>query len=473
MSFKGIRYGQSPTGDLRWEPPVAFVSTEVQDATKLPPSCIQQFVYATADVSKMLFNNPSAPPSEDEDCLFLNVWAPSNSSTKRPVLFWIYGGDLIFGTGSLPMYDGTSIASNQDVVVVTINYRTNIFGFPSSPDLPLKGNNLGFLDQDLALAWVQLNINKFGGDPEQVTIMGESAGGLSVSTAISRHKESRPPFRAGAMLSGNVAQLSSLIPTNFNAFAASVNCAQDPGASRLACLKALPASTISNFVNGPSSGQFGAAVIDNFTVFDRPLDRIKSQQTARVPVLLGSMQDDGSLFAMGTGNLTEFLASQLQGVSEEQVRSLYPGLNDTAIIAGVIRDTQFQCPAGLWAAATVQSGTTDVYRYIYGAVFADLQVLRGLGAWHTSELEVLFGTYNRTTATDEKVKLSSAFQTTIANFIKNPNTSPAPGWTSYADGNVAKLAFGDNVNLDNVVELVKNGSVDNPCVLWNGILGAF
>ncbi|KAI0030912.1 Carboxylesterase, partial [Vararia minispora EC-137] len=107
-----------------------------------------------------------------------------------------------FGSGSLPLYDGTSMAKNQDVIVVTFNYRTNVFGFPSSHDLPLTGNNLGYLDQELALKWVQDNIVMFGGDPTKVTIMGQSAGAQSVSDAIVRHTPSGAPFRAGIMLSG-------------------------------------------------------------------------------------------------------------------------------------------------------------------------------------------------------------------------------------------------------------------------------
>ncbi|KAF9257232.1 alpha/beta-hydrolase [Marasmius fiardii PR-910] len=450
MSFKGIRYGQSPAGSTRWEPPIPFASSGDQDATKLGPSCIQQFQGATGNLTKEIFNNP--PPPETEDCPFLNVWAPVNTrstSTQRPVLVWIHGGALAYGTASIPLYDGTSIASNQGVVVVTINYRTNIFGFPSSPDLPLKGNNLGFLDQELALAWVQLNADKFGGDPRQVTIMGQSAGDISTT--------------------------SPLNPTSFNQFAAAVNCTQASGQERLACLKAVPASVISDFINGPIPVSFGAAVIDNFTVFNRPTDRITAKQTARVPVLLGNTKDDGSLVAFGAGSVTleQFLEAEFQGaVSEQPVRSLYPGLNDTEIISSVVRDALLQCPTALWAAASVQSGITNVYRYIYGAVFADLQVFPGAGAAHASELPGLFGTFNRTTATDEEVTLSSTFQTTIRNFVKNPNVSPAPNWATYADGNVAKLAFVDNVNLDDIVQLVKNSSVDVPCSLWDVILDA-
>ncbi|KIK55759.1 hypothetical protein GYMLUDRAFT_116080, partial [Collybiopsis luxurians FD-317 M1] len=108
---------------------------------------------------------------------------------------------LVFGTASLPAYDGTSIASNQDIVIVTINYRTNVFGFPGAPDLPLQANNLGFLDQELALEWVKLNIAQFGGDPTRVTIMGQSAGATSVSGLVVRHPID-PPFRAAILFSG-------------------------------------------------------------------------------------------------------------------------------------------------------------------------------------------------------------------------------------------------------------------------------
>ncbi|KAK1216288.1 hypothetical protein PQX77_021097 [Marasmius sp. AFHP31] len=474
ISFKGIRYGLSPTGDRRWEPPSPFTSTAAQDATKLGPSCIQQFAFATANFSRAIFNNP--PPPEAEDCLLLNVWAPSGSlSNKKAVVVWIHGGGLTFGTASLPTYDGTSVALNQDIVAVTINYRTNVFGFPAAPDLPVRGQNLGFLDQELALQWVQQNIANFGGDPGKVTIMGQSAGGLSVSTALARHSEYNPPFRAAILLSGNIGQLGSK-QTAFNEFASAVGCTQDPGPARLACLKAVPASTISTFVNGPDSGSFGSVTIDNFTAFDHPVNRIVAKKTARVPIFIGNTKDDGSLFAFQLGsmaNLTAFLQAEFGGaVSEAVVRALYPGQQSVQkVIADVIRDYIFQCPAGLWAGATVASGVTDVYRYIYGAVFPDEQLFPGAGAPHAGELPILFGTFNRTTATPDEVALSSTFQTVIANFIKNPGTSPAPKWSKYAGVNVAKLAYEGNVEIDDVVQLVKTSSVDGPCALWD-VVGA-
>ncbi|KAI0275869.1 Carboxylesterase, partial [Russula aff. rugulosa BPL654] len=110
-----------------------------------------------------------------------------------------------FGTASLPVYDGTSFAKNQDVIFVSFNYRTNVFGFPTAQEISAPNNNLGLLDQELALTWVQDNIAQFGGDKTMVTIMGHSAGGWSVSLAITRRKSGvAPPFRAGIMLSGAI-----------------------------------------------------------------------------------------------------------------------------------------------------------------------------------------------------------------------------------------------------------------------------
>ncbi|KAJ6574674.1 Carboxylesterase [Mycena capillaripes] len=343
-SFKGVRFAQPVTGALRWEPPVPFISAGLQNATTLGPSCLQQFPFASSAFDQAVFNNPGGPPPpESEDCLFLNVWAPASKNQKLPVLVWIYGGALEFGTASLPTYDGTSFAANQGIILVTFNYRTNVFGFPSSPDFPLAGNNLGFLDQELALVWVQANIAKFGGDPAQVTIMGQSAGSQSVSSAINRHTPGNAPFRAGIMLSG--AQVSmSPIPsfTNFNNFSAAVGCTQAPGPARLGCLKQVPAAVIRNFTNGPTSGTFGTPVVDGFTVFSDPLERIRTGLTARVPFIIGNMQNDGTVFAVGLTDLSAFLTATFAGlVTAPEVRPLYPGLNDSTIIAEIIKDTVF------------------------------------------------------------------------------------------------------------------------------------
>ncbi|KAJ7736560.1 carboxylesterase [Mycena maculata] len=478
ISFKGVRFGEAPTGQLRWAPPVPFVSNQTQNATVLPPSCLQQFPFATSAFTQFLFNDPP-PASENEDCLFLNVWAPSanNTTEKKPVLFWIFGGGFTFGTGSLLEYDGTSLAANQDIVVVTVNYRTNIFGFPSSADLPIAQNNLGLLDQELALEWVQSNIAQFGGDPDKVTIMGQSAGAVSVGLAIVRDVLNTP-FRAGIMLSGAP---TSTLPTpdysSFGAFATAMGCSQPPGAARLHCLKQVPASTIQNFTNGPRSHSFGRPVVDNVTLFADPLERIRSNATAQVPIILGNLENDGTSFTVGMTNLTAFLEGLIPGksISSDLVRTLYPGQNDSFVIAEADRDFQFRCPDELWSAALTGAGVSSVFRYTYGAVFANLEKFPGAGAWHSSELEPLFGTVNRSTATLAEVTWSSTFQTAIANFVKDPNTSPAINWPKYIPGppakTFAKLAYNGNVEPDNFVDPVASASLDGPCnALWDKFL---
>ncbi|KAJ7863730.1 Alpha/Beta hydrolase protein [Mycena olivaceomarginata] len=424
LTLKGIRFAQPPTGPLRWEPPVAFTSATFQNATVLGPSCVQQFPFATAAIDQQLFNTP--PALENEDCLFLNVWAPAQVQKKLPVLIWIYGGGFAFGTAGMSEYDGASIASNQNIVVVSFNYRTNVFGFP-----------------ELAFEWVQQNIAKVGGDPKQVTIMGQSAGSESVAAAISRHSPSSSPFRGGIMLS---AAQESTVPTP--SFASDV-----------------PAVVIRTFVNGPSGGLY-VPIVDNVTFFADPFQRIRTGLTARVPFIIGNTENDGSIFALNLTNLTEYLATNFGPfVTADEVRALYPsGLGDNAVISELTKDLVFLCPAELWAGSAVGAGVTDIYRYTYGAVFADLQLFPDAGAWHTSELPEIFGTFNRSTATQLEAELSHTMQRLVANFVKNPAVAPAPNWPKY-------LAYNGNIGLGNVVQVAQSDSLDGPCdALWNQFL---
>ncbi|KIJ56376.1 hypothetical protein M422DRAFT_239597 [Sphaerobolus stellatus SS14] len=473
--FKGIRFGLAPVGSLRWEPPVPFISSGKSVATQLSPSCIQQFAFVGQNLIESLFNTPPPQAGESEDCLFLNVWAPADTKTLKPVLFWIYGGSLAFGTASIPAYDGTSIAQNQDIVVVTFNYRTNVFGFPEAEELLPTAKNLGFLDQELALQWVQDNIAAFGGDKTKVTIQGESAGSESVSNFLQRHPVN-PPFRAAIMESGAVVSASPIPSfTSFDAMATAVGCTQSPGAARLACLKGVSAAAIRAWTNGPTGLAF-EPTIDGVTAFANPLQRIANKQTARVPILIGNNQDDGTLFAVGITDLQAFLNTSFGGlVPAPAVRALYPGQNDTQIIADVIRESVFLCPAELTATAMVGAGQPNVFRYAYGAVFADLQKFPGAGAWHSSEIGEIFGTFDQATASPAEVTLSKTMQTVWTNFIKNPTVQPAPNWNRFVPGNttlgLAKLAFNGNVELQNVVQAAPSNVNDNPCdALFNQFL---
>jgi len=254
-----------------------------------------------------------------------------------------------------------------------------------------------------------------------------------------------------------------------------MGCTEAPGPGRLACLKQDPAAVIRNFTNGPASGSF-APVVDDVTVFSDPLNRIRTGLIARVPFIIGNMQNDGSVFALGQTDLSAFLTVTFAGLATAaEVRPLYPGLNDSLIISEIIKDTAFLCPAELWSGAAVGAGVANVFRYTYGAVFADLQLFPGAGAWHSSELPEVFGTFIPATATAAEATLSHTMQTLVANFVKNPTVAPAPNWPKYVPGNLtttlAKLAYNGNVDANNVVQAVESDSIDFPCnVLWNNLL---
>ena len=170
--FKGIPYGEPPLGDLRFSPPVAKKNwDDVLDTTKYGFCAFQGYTQLEEIKGKL--------KPESEDCLTLNIWTPAADNNKRPVMFWIHGGAFIMGGGIDPMYNGSTLAQRGDIVVVTINYRLGALGYLYIPDVTA---NVGQLDQILALEWVQANIELFGGDPANVTIFGESAGGYAVVT---------------------------------------------------------------------------------------------------------------------------------------------------------------------------------------------------------------------------------------------------------------------------------------------------
>jgi carboxylesterase type B len=471
-SFKGIRYAEPPIGEHRWTPPRPYFSKEIIQADTFGHSCIQQFPYASQNLTEKLFNTP--PVAESEDCLFLNVWAPTDRSKPKPVLVWIYGGMYAFGHGSHALYDGTTFAQNHSIIVVTFNYRTNVFGFPgysANRDLP-KLRNFGFMDQDLALEWVRENIEAFGGDPRQITINGQSAGSMSVGNILQRHGEF-PPFRAAIMQSGFASSIS-LPPPDRQAFSKLVegqNCTHWIPARRLECLLSLSTQTIKNWLNGPDGAVF-SPTFDGVTAFCNPYPRILRRETANVPLLLGANEDEGSLFAPSNVTLEKFLAPfALLGIWPNVVRQLYPDRRDDKhIISDVIRDAGFICPSKMTAESFLSVRQPDIYRYVYGAKFTP-EPFPDAGVWHGSEIPLVFGTYNKTNAPAEMRQLSETMQTMWANFIRDPYSPPHPGWPRYeaAPGTqtLAKLGF-SGTDPENVIELSLSGVYDMPCEeLWN------
>src|SRR5512143_3506697 len=243
-SFKGVPFARPPVGDLRWrepQPPADW--TGVRNADKFGPRCMQR----TGPMADYWFRSDGM----SEDCLYLNVWTPARSgSEKLPVLVYIFGGGFQNGDGSEPRYDGESMA-RRGIVAVSVNYRTNIFGFFSHPELTRESpnhasGNYGLLDQVAALQWVRRNIAAFGGDPKRVTIAGESAGSISVS-ALMASPLSRDLI-AGAI--GESGALISTLPPRGLAETEKdgLDFGAKAGAPSLAALRALSAEKIQEAV---------------------------------------------------------------------------------------------------------------------------------------------------------------------------------------------------------------------------------
>ncbi|KTS02105.1 carboxylesterase/lipase family protein [Microbacterium testaceum] len=401
----GIRYAQAPVGDLRWRAPrPAADLADAVDAVSFGPACPQP---------------PSPLPLgdgivQDEDCLFLNVWTPdAESSAPRPVMVWLHGGAYVFGAASQRTYEGARLAVAADVVVVTLNYRLGAFGFldldAALPGAGFEGN-LGLRDVLLALAWVQRNIAAFGGDPERVTVFGESAGAGLVTTLLATPSASGLLHRAiaesspassfyGRERAGRVAArfLSSL--------------GIDPDAPDAAgSLRAQDAATLAEagqrlFAGVPEEdpGTLAfAPVVDGDLVPEAPVTVLREGRGLPVPLLIGTNKDEASLFAYMksplipiTGERIERMFADMAAESPEvalpdraQVLAAYEHLRHRALGLGIAGDIGFRLPS-LWLAeghSTV--APVHLYRFDYSTPF--LRLLR-LGATHGSELVYVWG----------------------------------------------------------------------------------
>ncbi|KAE8420530.1 Carboxylesterase [Aspergillus pseudocaelatus] len=479
--FLGIPFGAPPVRFSPPQPPAPWSS--VYDASEYNPDCIQQFNYPEASRNRSIavFNTP--PPrggEESEDCLHLNIFAPKSAAEgSKAVLFWIYGGGFVLGASSLPVYDGTSLAANEDVVVVTSNYRTNVFGFPGSPDLPESEWNLGLLDQRLALDWVQRNIAAFGGDPSKVTIVGESAGSMSVEALITSPPDP-VPFHAGIMESGVSTLLAATAGSGWKALVNATNCQNK---NELECVRAIPAKQLKDIIERKMLTF--SPIPDGITWPKNPhQNRLNStdgsSKIARVPLLIGSNADEGQTFVVGQ-NATEAhtLLSATLGNNMTLVQAIlkeYP-LGTLGVkterdrVAKILTEVGFQCPSQRVANDSAFVGI-DAWLYYFNASFPNANPLAGSGAFHSAEIEMVFGTYTQKGATKVQKELSQVIQKTWADFAKNP--SAGPGWETvprvgiFGDGPKTE---GDDVT-QGLFQTVDAKELDGRCQLYQGLYEA-
>jgi para-nitrobenzyl esterase len=453
-SFRGLPYAAPPTGNLRWRPPQPASSwSGIRDATQFGPSCPQAQAF-----------NPFLPPGTiSEDCLNLNVYTPTlRSGSDRPVLVWIHGGGLIQDGGR--NYDGTKLAA-AGTVVVTINYRLGALGFLAHPALASRpggaAGNYGLMDQQAALRWVQRNIARFGGDPHNVTIAGQSAGGLSVLAQMVS-PGARGLFQKAIVQSGTFALNQQPLATaeaSGEKFAQSVGCADQTAA----CLRSVPVSDLVS--------KFGVeipGVVDG-SVLTQPIGTALARgQFARVPVINGITHDEELIFVAGLGitvsqgtniplagpaadpanyqaNIAQALgvsAERAAAIAAEYPLSAYP--SPVVAFSLLVSDASFACPAlqvDRWTAAR----GVPTYAYQFNDDNAPVNIVgASLGlSTHGTELPYLFDQPNApfpAMLNPDQQALAASMRTDWASFAGtgNPSSRALP-WPSFNGTRVLSL----------------------------------
>jgi para-nitrobenzyl esterase len=469
--FAGIPYAKPPLGPLRWRPPAPAVPWQGERAaTRSGPRCLQD---PGSDLE--------LGRQTDEDCLTLNVWTPPVAHEKRPVMVWIHGGAFVNGSGAL--YDARRLAARGDIVVVTVNYRLGTMGFLAHPALGEPGDvgNYGLQDQQAALRWVRDNIADFGGDPDKVTVAGESAGGMSVCDHLVA-PDSAGLFRA-AIIQSAPCQAQATLPVAERRsldFAADLGCA-DP-ATAAACLRALPADKLrkpvwfvgigADDLTGPVTGT-RALPVD-------PVRAIADGGAARVPVLIGTTRDEFTLFvAMRYLHGDRYAADQYPGLLADtfgadaaQVEGRYPidryGSDPRTGVplayAAAVTDGDFACLADRMARQL--AGRGPVYAYEFNDRRAPtpeaLQTLPfPVGASHSLELRYLFDVGGAPPLSPQQETLSEAMVDYWSAFVTAgaPAASGATEWPQFGDGSHLSLQPGGN-------RVTKQFAHDHQCAFW-------
>jgi len=445
--FRGIPYAAPPVGALRWlEPKPAPRWAGVRPADRFGPIEVQTLPAPGSFYQLEYYTGPAEPMSED--CLYLNIWSPaSNPHERLPVMVWIYGGAGIRGAGSESCFDGQALA-RHGVVVVTFNYRLNVFGWFAHPELSRESShrvsgNYAELDQIAALAWVRRNIGAFGGNPDAVTVFGQSSGGSCINRLLIS-----PPAgglfqraileSAGALADRDPRATLAEMERRGSAFAAQL------GVHSLAELRLVPAERL---LAASARAGFGPN-IDGWILPELPAKIYDRGGQTPVPLLIGSNADESPLSPLSVAAFRREAVGDF-GAQAAAYFELYPAASDVEASRArhdSLRDKTF---AGARAKAAMQTRLgAPAYLYYFDRAPPGRDRDRH-GAFHGAETEYVFGTLDTTprpwTETDRRLsELMSAYWAQFA-ATGNPNGGGRPPWPAYNEQTDEEMELGDRV----------------------------
>ncbi len=447
--YKGIPYAAPPVGELRFKPPQpAAKRGSVLNAVAFGPQCMQPNVNALAPLV-------TGFSKQSEDCLYLNIWRPKTQGSLRlPVMVWIHGGDLLQGSGGSYMYGGSRLAAEKDLVLVTIAYRLGPFGYLYHPALAAEdphssAGNYGLMDQVRALEWVRDNISNFGGDPNNLTIFGQSAGGWAVchllASPLANGLFSRAIIQSGGCEAARTIEQGKAYGEEF---AKRLGCA---GENAAACLRAQPPKAVIGAMGKDWQEMLAKFFphIDGYALKAMPLEALRSGAYNRVPLMAGSTRDEFKLFANEIEGRNSKSLPELKSAFEVYLRAklgdelftLYPPdkyPKPKEAIYDAAGDAYIGCPTFRAAAAASAFEPSFYYRFD----FDDIIFPRMIGAAHAMEVPLVFGNYDVLPMSllysggQEKkaAELSETMMAYWANFAKtgDPAGPGLPEWKPYS-----------------------------------------
>jgi para-nitrobenzyl esterase len=441
--YRGIPFAKPPVGELRWrapQPPLKWKG--VLDASKFAPGPMQD-------------GNP--PSGKSEDCLYLNIWTPAKSANEKiPVFVWIYGGGFSFGSTSEPVYSGEELAK-KGVVFVSIAYRVGQLGFLAHPELSSESpnhvsGNYGLLDMIAGLQWIKKNIAAFGGDPNKVTIFGESAGGIAVSMlcasplakglftgAISQSGGSFGPTRSVTYPGENMKTLS--LAENDG-----INFAKKAGVTSIEKLRKLNADSLPSGFGLPG----GWPIVDGYVVPDDQYKLYEAKKYNDIPVLIGYNSDEGASFSREKKpeEYVKGVKARYGKFADDLIKAYPVDSNSVPKTArDLARDAAFGWQTWSWARLQSQTGKSKVFYYYFDQHpdYPKDSPKFGFGSPHGQDVAYVFkhldASKPETTKTD--LEISEAMATYWTNFAKfgDPNGKGVPVWPAFSDANPKLMYF--------------------------------